>query len=95
MSDDKVHEAARASKRLLGGLLMAVGGMIALLCGLCTLGFGYLMVAQPGDGGLTLLIIPLIVGGTPTGLGVVVFLIGRSIYREGRARRGEPWREFE
>ena len=93
--DDQGQEARNAGKRILGLVLMAGGGMVALLCGLCTLGFGYLMVAQSNGPEMDGLIIPLIIGGVPTGIGILVFWIGLSVYRDGSARRGQPWREFE
>jgi hypothetical protein len=96
---DRAHAQRMAGKRLLGGLLMAGGGMIALLCGLCTLVISASMVTGPISNHqpvyLTTLLVPLIIGGVPTAVGVVIFLIGLSIFREGRASRGQPWREFE
>lgn len=87
---DKAEADRMAGKRFLGLLLMAGGGMVALLCGLCTLAFGALAVSQGGRGFISGLALLLVVGGVPTAAGVLVFVIGRSIYREGRAPRGGP-----
>jgi len=96
VSDERAEQRRAAGKRLLGGLLMAGGGMIALLCGACTLAFSFMFLGQSTSasefGGIVL---PLIIGGIPTGVGVVVFLIGLSVYKDGRAPRSQPWREFE
>lgn len=100
-TDDQVHTKRLAQKRLVGGLVMAVGVVIALLCGLCTFGVeGAYVVAwleDPNLGGqfLGFLLIPLLIGGLPTAVGVVVLWTGRRIYREGRKRDGEPSRDFE
>lgn len=89
-SDDLADAKRRAEKRFLGGLLMAGGGLIGGLCGLCTLGFaGAFVVAafqSPGQAAeaLGLVVIPVLVGGLPTAGGAVLFWIGRRMYHEGR-----------
>ena len=92
------ERARMARKRLLGMILMTVGGLMALLCGLCTLAFGFVILTVP-DGGavgtLSSLLIPLIVGGLPTAVGGILFWIGRGMYREGAARLGHPERAFD
>ena len=92
-SDDKAEADRMAGKRFLGMLLMAGGGLVALLCGLCTLGFGAISVSQGGRGLISGLLVLLVVGGVPTAAGVLVFVLGRSIYREGRAPRQDAARE--
>ena len=81
-----------AGKRFLGGLLMAVGGMVALLCGLCTLAFGVTTimsaVATNNVAGLWVLIVPLLLGGLPAAGGVAVFMVGLKKFREGLKRQG-------
>jgi len=94
VSDDKAREAARAGKRVLGGLLMAVGAMVALLCGLCTLGVSILFLSDPHPSAMSL-IVPLVIGGVPTTVGVGVFWIGLAIFRDGRSPRVDPSRAFE
>ena len=81
-----------AGKRFLGALLMAAGGMVALLCGLCTLAFGVSTIAnavQTNNGaGLGFLIIPLLLGGLPAAGGGMVFFVGLKMFREGLRRQG-------
>jgi membrane protein implicated in regulation of membrane protease activity len=86
-----------ATRRFLANLLMAVGGLIALLCGGCTVFFlGAAIVALfPGgasDNASTPLvpgITAILVGGLPTVLGVALFLWGRRMKRrvDARSRR--------
>ena len=72
-------------RRFFGGLLMAVGGLIAALCGLCSLLFvGTMMfdgaLFREGDiFGLALAVV--VFGGVPGGIGWVLFLIGRKLRR--------------
>lgn len=99
--DDQVHAKRLAEKRFVGSAVMAVGAVIALLCGLCTLWFGgsffvaWLQTPSLGGQFLGVLLLPLLFGGLPTAAGVVLFWTGRRIYREGRKRGGEPWRTPE
>ena len=63
---------------------MAVGILIALLCGLCT---GYFEVGFLSNGNdFSNLWLPLIVGGLPTLIGVGLFLLGRALFRRPLAR---------
>jgi hypothetical protein len=76
-----------ARKRFLGMMLMAAGGLLALLCGLCTL----VMSASAIGGGaeasaMLMIVLPI---------GVTLFWIGLRMYREGRKRRGHPERTFD
>ncbi|HWA63710.1 MAG TPA: hypothetical protein VG939_20205 [Caulobacteraceae bacterium] len=77
--------------RFWGALLMALGGLVAGLCGLCTLGFSALFLSEPCHGPdcaakYSGLILPLVLGLPPTAVGVVVFLVGLGLVR--RANRG-------
>jgi hypothetical protein len=72
-------------RRFLGGLLMAAGGVIALLSGLCS---GLYEVALfPGwrhiASGPSLLVmsIPLLAGFFPILIGIGLFLLGRGMLR--------------
>ena len=75
-----------------GLLLMAVGGLIAVTCGLCTLVVGGLFVVSAvsvggmlaGPSALSGLLLPLIVGGVPAAGGAYVFVVGRRMFRRGR-----------
>lgn len=74
--------------RFVGGLLMAIGGVIALLSGLCSAVFviGMLVELFSGRGSLGELLsiglMVLIVGGVPFAIGFGLFVVGRN------ARRG-------
>jgi len=93
MSDDRAEARRRAGKRLLGGALMACGGMIALLCGTCTVISSFVLWSLRHWVGL--LMTPLILGGIPTAVGAILFWIGLRLWREGGAPPGKPWKEFE
>jgi hypothetical protein len=85
-------------RRFFGAALMAVGGLIALLCGLCTLGWtGFVIfgMATSHDtsaasiiGGT--LMITLFVGVVPTALGVALFIAGRNLRRPNPPQTGTP-----
>lgn len=72
-----------SAQRLFGAALIAVGFMMMLLCGGCgaLFFFGFLI------GGLTssnhedvgMVIMPIILGGVPAGLGWLLFWAGRSL----------------
>lgn len=75
------------TKRFFGALLMAVGGLIAGLCGLCTGGFivVFLVLAFRGnsdfDSPMGAILFPLMQGGVPILIGLGLFFIGRRLYR--------------
>ena len=81
-----------------GAALMAVGGLIAVLSGLCSLGFLAVLAnaafsnsAQPVTAqsipGLMVGLLTLVsIDAIPVGFGVMMFVWGRAI------RRGPPWR---
>ncbi len=64
-------------KRLFGALLMTVGGLIAGLCGLCSLG---VLASTGGDPGGMFPVI-LLFGGPPIAVGVLIFNAGRKMWR--------------
>ena len=74
-------------KSFLGGLLMVVGGLMAALCGLCTVAVVLEGFFGPRGELLTgpdLAIVGLFVGGIPTLIGLGIFLIGRALRRPAR-----------
>lgn len=87
-----------ARRRLFGALLMALGGLIALLCGLCSLssfvgmtwGMISSLTAGYGAGALSGLLFSLVivgvVGGLPTFVGVLMFRRGLRMRRGAQAR---------
>ena len=72
-------------KELFGGILLAVGILIAGASGLCSLvalfGFG---------GGVNMFPIVAIVGGVPFVLGAALALAGRRILRQVRSAKSQP-----
>ncbi|MEW5685641.1 MAG: hypothetical protein AB1942_12040 [Pseudomonadota bacterium] len=76
--------------RFVGAAMMAVGGLIAALCGSCTLVITIAMIAQSLDSlGDVAQVFPifLVVGGIPTLLGVLLFAWGRRLRRPPRSGR--------
>jgi hypothetical protein len=76
-------------ERFFGAGLMALGAIIAGLCGACTLAvagdLAWSALRYPGGmGSLSILILPAVVGGLPTFAGVSLFLMGLRRYRGGR-----------
>ena len=72
-------------KSLFGGLLLAVGILVAGVSGLCSLAF---FVMGLGDGGLSgILPMILVVGGLPFAIGLGLFFGGRSLLRSARQER--------
>jgi hypothetical protein len=75
-------------RRFIGGLLMAVGGLIAGLCGLCTGGFELASIhdlfsntAQGPDNISIPVFVPLAVGIVPILIGVGLLFWGRHLMR--------------
>lgn len=70
--------------KLLGGILQAVGILIAGASGLCSLFFIVSMIPQSGDtgGALGLLMLIAMIGGIPFLIGFGLFRWGRSIVRQ-------------
>jgi hypothetical protein len=88
MSTDEPRKkpAGNPVTKLFGAMLMAIGGLIATLCGLCSLGFmGFGVFGAFSQGGgvgaLGMIPIALLAGAIPVGIGVALFVVGRSLYR--------------
>lgn len=73
-------------KTFFGGLLTAVGGIVAVLSGGCTLYFMMENIQNSTDRGDIL--IPLAVGGIPCVLGILAYLGGKWLLRRGRDAGG-------
>lgn len=71
-------------KQMFGGVLIAVGILVAGASGLCSLTILF------GNGemtGLSMLPIVLVIGGLSIALGVLIALVGRSLIRQARQER--------
>jgi hypothetical protein len=72
-------------RRFVGGALIAVGFLMMLLCGGCgTLFFiGFLIsgLASSNHEDVGMVIMPIILGGVPAGLGLLLFMGGRRLAR--------------
>lgn len=68
--------------KFIGAALMAVGGLIAALCGTCTVLFAGASIMDsfrhPGDL-ISILLLVGVVGGLPTLIGVLLFRWGRRL----------------
>lgn len=76
-------------REFFGGLLMAIGILIATLSGLCSAFFLFSMLTSSGGGefgGGGMLILIAIVGGLPFMSGLGLFYWGRALVRSARAR---------
>ena len=71
--------------RFFGGLLMAIGILIATLSGLCSAWFLVMTLGSYGGDGSALMFIALI-GGVPFVSGVGMFYAGRALVRGARER---------
>ena len=84
---DPVRPAANPVVKLFGAFLIAVGGLIAALSGLCSLAFlgtAVLNVARnPHQAGGIVMIVPLILlfGGVPFAFGGGLIVAGLAFYR--------------
>lgn len=79
--------------RFVAGALVAVGGLMVLLCGSCTLVFGgggLVSLIRGEDAGLStfILAIAVIVGGLPTAAGAVLLVNGWKSWQANRPRSG-------
>ncbi len=74
-------DGGRAIAKLFGALLMAAGGLIAGLCGLCSAVFLFSLAASDPSGVGGMAMVALFVGGIPTAVGVGLFLAGRKVWR--------------
>lgn len=84
-------------EKLIGGILMAVGALIAGLSGLCSIAILFTSLASPSEwmsggvgGAFGSLGIILMFGGIPFAVGAGLFLLGRRIARSARALPAEP-----
>ena len=81
------------TRRFFGGLLMAVGGLITVLCGGCSLVFaGGSIVGAIGSSGQlrdlpSWLLLVAVIGGLPTLIGIGLFIWGRRLYRPPKSLR--------
>ena len=87
MSDPSRSEAGPVIK-LFGALLMAVGVLIAVLSGLCSLAFlgtAILNVVQHpslnAQGVAIILPLVFVIGGIPVAIGVGLVILGRQLFR--------------
>lgn len=74
--------------KFFGGLLLAIGILIATLSGLCSVWFAVMVLTGPGRVELPMLLVDALVGGLPCMGGVGLFFWGRSLLR-GARERGE------
>jgi CHASE2 domain-containing sensor protein len=65
--------------RFLGGLLIAVGALVFGLCGLCTIAFFVGGLLPHGD--KSFLVMALVIGGIPTGVGFLLLRFGIAMSR--------------
>ena len=72
-------------KQLFGGILVAVGILIAGASGLCSLA---VLFGSGAMTGLSMLPLVFVIGGLPLALGVLIALGGRSLIRQAREERG-------
>ena len=68
-------------KRLFGGILLAVGLLIAGASGLCSLA---MLVSTLGEFSLDWIGLVLLFGGPPIAVGTVMIIGGRSLLRQAR-----------
>ena len=87
MSDEPPNRGD-AQLKWLGVLVMGVGALVALLCGLCTLYAGTAFAGPGPRMDISGLAIPLIVGGIPTVTGIGMFGVGVWMFvRGGKGNR--------
>lgn len=88
--------SASPPNTFVGWLLVAFGGLMALLCGSCTLGFWgvgiYAFASEPspqsGSALLMLLVYVALLGGLPAAAGGFVFWTGWKMVRRPRGAGG-------
>ena len=73
-------------KALLGGILLAVGILIAGASGLCSLA----VLASSLGGGPSMIPLVAVVGGVPFILGAALALAGRRVLRQVRSTKSQP-----
>jgi hypothetical protein len=80
---DHDQGAERAVTKLFGAMLMAAGGLIAGLCGLCSAVVLVTLLARDAGAVGPMFLLTLIFGGVPIALGVGLLIWGRSLWRTG------------
>ena len=68
-------------RKFFGGLLMAVGGLLVVSSGLCTLVFVGATLWPHSGMGVGMIPLELLIGGVPGAVGLGVFFAGRAVYR--------------
>ena len=80
-----VEPEFRSVSRFLGGALIAVGVLMMLLCGGCGVVFlgAFLLDAMKDSNrqDLAFLLMPIVLGGVPAGIGFGLFVGGRALRR--------------
>lgn len=66
-------------KQFFGGLLLAIGILLAAGSGLCTL---FVIGSGMGSGAGGLWVLAIVIGAVPFALGIGLFVIGRNLLRE-------------
>jgi hypothetical protein len=74
------RRSADALERFMGAAIMAIGLLVALLCGTCTAYFTFGALGSQGNQTFVILL-ALLLGGTPTVIGVAMFRFGLNLYR--------------
>ncbi|WP_297511105.1 hypothetical protein [uncultured Caulobacter sp.] len=75
-------EIGRRVAKLFGAFLMAVGVLIAGLCGLCSATVLVMMAGPQGKGLISALLLVAVFGGVPIATGVALFRVGRAMWRD-------------
>lgn len=88
MTDESRND--RPVAKLFGALMMAVGGLIVGLCGLCTAGFLVMTGKSDPSGAVGLLVIAAIFAGIPIAVGVFIFIGGRNLWRGPKPQQSSP-----
>lgn len=73
-------------KQVFGGILLAVGILIAGASGLCSI---MVLVGKGEMAGLGMFTLVLVFGGIPIVVGVLVAFAGRRLIRQAREERGD------
>jgi hypothetical protein len=91
MTDAPDGPPSQAFRKFLGTMLIAIGFLMAALCGLCTLAVSGILTTMANDPqsgihdiGLTAYLFVFIVGGIPTAIGVALIYIGTLLFRPPR-----------
>jgi len=82
-------------KRFFGGLLLAIGILIAGASGLCTIVFDIMALSETRSAeGLSFVVMSLFVGGIPFVVGLGLIFWGRWLLRSARAERAVSERDL-